>query len=123
MCLICWITISCKKTRHHDGPGDQEVGGHHQDAEQQVYQVKDGGDDLKTGVIKGVKILMNRAYSWEYLFPGLAQAVEPKVVEMAANKLSDGYEKYKNKKKKKKEEEKPDEDDGNKAKDDNETNL
>ena len=42
---------------------------------------------------------------------------------MAANKLSDGYEKYKNKKKKKKGEEKPDEDDGNKAKDVSETNL
>ena len=57
------------------------------------------------------------------IFPGLAQAVDPKVVEMAANKLSDGYEKYKNKKKKKKGDEKPDEDDGNKAKDVSETNL
>jgi hypothetical protein len=45
------------------------------------------------------------------------------MVEMAANKLSDGYEKYKNKKKKKKGEETPDEDEANKAKDDNETNL
>ena len=42
---------------------------------------------------------------------------------MAANKLSDGYEKYKNKKKKKKEEEKPDEGEGNTQRDDNEANL
>ena len=46
---------------------------------------------------------------------------------MAANKLSDGYEKYKNKKKekKKKEEGKPDKGDGKEEdnKDDNETNL
>ena len=40
---------------------------------------------------------------------------------MAANKLSDGYEKYKNKKKK--EEEKPDEGEGNTQRDDNEANL
>jgi hypothetical protein len=53
MCLICWITISCKKTRHHDGPGDQEVGDP-QGAEQPAYQVKDDGDDLKTGVIKAL---------------------------------------------------------------------
>jgi hypothetical protein len=65
MCLICWITISCKKTRHHDGPGDQEVGGHHQDADKQAYQVKDDGDDLKTGVIKGVKIPIDRGYSYK----------------------------------------------------------
>ena len=45
------------------------------------------------------------------------------MVEMAANKLNEGYEKYKEKKKKKKGEEKPDEDDGNKAKDESETNL
>ena len=61
------------------------------------------------------------------LFQGLAQAVDPKMVEMAANKLSDGYEKYKNKKKekKKKEEGEPDKGEGKEEdnKDDNETNL
>ena len=45
------------------------------------------------------------------------------MVEMAANKLSERYAKYKEKKKKKKGEEKPEEDDGNKAKDESETNL
>ena len=56
------------------------------------------------------------------IIPGLAQAVDPKLVEMAATKLSEGYVKYKEKKKKKGEE-KPEEDDGNQAKDDSETNL
>ena len=65
MCLICWITISCKKTRHSGGPGDQEVGGHHQDTGQKAYQVKDDGDDLKTGVIKGAENLIDRAYAYK----------------------------------------------------------
>ena len=37
---------------------------HH--ASKPVYQVKDDGDDLKTGVIKGVKIPIDRKYSYKY---------------------------------------------------------
>merc|ERR1719186_652700 len=78
MCFFCLINIICRR-KGHDGPDEEQAGGHHHDAEEK-----------KEGVIKG-----------------LAQSVDPKVVEFAASKLSAGFKKYKkrNKNEEKKEEE------------------